>query len=82
MAARTLPVLVGELSKTFSGHLLQPADAGYEEARKVHNGMIDKRPAVIAQCRGVADIADAVRAARELELDVAVRGGGPNLGGR
>ena len=62
MAARTLPDLIGELSKTFNGHLLQPADAGYEEARKVHNGMIDKRPAVIAQCRGVADIADAVRA--------------------
>jgi len=73
--------MVGELSKTFSGNLLQPADAGYEEARKVHNGMIDKRPAVIAQCRGVADIADAVRAARELELDVAVRGGGHNVAG-
>ena len=81
MAARTLPDLIGELSKTFSGNLLQPADAGYEEARKVHNGMIDKRPAVIAQCRGVADIADAVRAARELGLDVAVRGGGHNVAG-
>jgi len=45
MAARTLPDLIGEMSKTFSGNLLQPADAGYEQARKVHNGMIDKRPA-------------------------------------
>jgi FAD/FMN-containing dehydrogenase len=81
MAARTLPDLVTELSKTFGGTLLQPADAGYEEGRKVHNGMIDKRPAVIAQCRGVADIADAVKAARELALDVAIRGGGHNVAG-
>jgi FAD/FMN-containing dehydrogenase len=79
--ARTLPDLVDGLSKSFDGHLLQPADVGYEEARKVHNGMIDKRPALIAQCRGVADITDAVKAARELELRVAVRGGGHNVAG-
>ena len=81
MAARTMPDLVAELSKTFSGHLLQPADAEYEEARKVHNGMIDKRPALIARCAGVADIADAVKAARELDLEVAIRGGGHNVAG-
>ena len=69
MAARTLPDLVGELSKTFNGHLLQPADAGYEEARKVHNGLIDKRPALIARCRGVADVVDAVELARKLGLE-------------
>jgi len=81
MAARTLPGLAAELSKTFGGHLLQLADTGYDQARQVHNGMIDKRPALIAQCRGAADIADAVKAARELELEVAVRGGGHNVAG-
>ena len=40
---------VAELAKTFGGQLLQPADAGYEEARKVHNGLVDKHPALIAR---------------------------------
>ena len=55
---------VTELASTFSGQLLQPADAGYEEARKVHNGLVDKRPVLIARCRGVADVVDAVNLAR------------------
>ena len=66
----------------FSGQLLQPADAGYEAARKVHNGLVDKRPALIARCRGVADVVDAVKLARKLDLEVAVRGGGHNVAGR
>jgi len=70
------------LATSFSGRLLQPGDAGYDEARKVHNGLIDKRPALIAQCRGMADVADAVRLGRELGLEVAVRGGGHNVAGR
>jgi FAD/FMN-containing dehydrogenase len=70
------------LATTFSGRLLQPGDTGYDEARRVHNGLIDKRPALIAQCRGMADIADAVRLGRELGLEVAVRGGGHNPAGR
>jgi FAD/FMN-containing dehydrogenase len=73
---------VGELAGTFSGNLLQPADAGYEEARKVHNGLVNKRPALIARCRGVADVVDAVNLARRLNLEVAVRGGGHNVAGR
>ena len=81
MSAGTLPELIDELSKTFNGHLLQPSDAGYEDARKVHNGLIDKRPALIARCRGVADVVDAVKLARELRLEVAVRGGGHNVAG-
>ena len=72
----------GELSGTFAGRLLQPTDAGYDEARRVHNGLIDKRPALIAQCQGTADIVDAVRLARRLKLEVAVRGGGHNVAGR
>ena len=73
---------VTELASKFSGQLLQPADAGYEEARKVHNGLVDKRPALIARCRGVADVVDAVNLARKLSLEVAVRGGGHNVAGR
>jgi len=73
---------VGELGTTFAGNLLQPTDGAYDEARRVHNGLIDKRPALIAQCRGVADIGDAVQLARRLNLEVAVRGGGHNVAGR
>ena len=73
---------VAELANTFSGQLLQPADSGYDEARRVHNGLIDKRPALIARCRGVADIVDALNVARKLNLEVAVRGGGHNVSGR
>jgi len=73
---------VTELRRTFAGEILQPTDPGYEDARRVHNGLVDKRPALIAQCRGVADIVDAVHLARRLNLEVAVRGGGHNVAGR
>jgi FAD/FMN-containing dehydrogenase len=73
---------VSELTSKFSGQLLQPGDAAYEEVRKVHNGLIDKRPALIARCRGVADVVDAVRLAHEMNLEVAIRGGGHNVAGR
>ena len=73
---------VGQLAPTFTGKLLQPADSGYDEARRVHNGLIDKRPALIARCHGTADVADAVKLARQLNLEVAVRGGGHNVAGR
>ena len=71
-----------ELNPTFLGQLLKPGDAGYDDARKVHNGLIDKRPALIARCRGVADVADAIALAKKLHLEVAVRGGGHNVAGR
>ena len=73
---------VAAAAHSFSGQLLQPADASYDEARRVHNGLIDKRPALIARCRGVADVVDAVLLARNLGLEVAVRGGGHNVAGR
>lgn len=72
---------IDEIAPAFAGQLLRPGDDGYEEARKVHNGMIDKRPALIARCLGVADIVDAVNIARSSGLDVAVRGGGHNVAG-
>jgi hypothetical protein len=67
---------------SFTGELLLPGDLGYDERRRVHNGLIDRRPAVIARCSGVADVVDAVRLAKELSLDVSVRGGGHNVAGR
>ncbi|HLJ82165.1 MAG TPA: hypothetical protein VKT52_11800, partial [Ktedonobacterales bacterium] len=67
---------VQALSASFRGDLIQPGDADYEEARKVYNGMIDKRPALIARCVDVADVIAAVNFAREQHLTVAVRGGG------
>jgi FAD/FMN-containing dehydrogenase len=73
---------VSELAGKFLGQLLQPSDAGYEEARKVHNGLVDKRPLLIARCRGVTDVVDAVNLARKLNLEAAVRGGGHNVAGR
>ena len=70
------------LAPTFTGELLKRGDAGYDQARKVHNGLIDKHPAVVARCRGVADVVDAIVFARQLGLEIAVRGGGHNVAGR
>lgn len=71
-----------DLSASFGGQLLKPTDEGYEEARKVHNGLVDKRPALIARCRSVADVVDAIALVIKLGLEVAVRGGGHNVAGR
>jgi FAD binding domain/Berberine and berberine like len=66
----------------FSGTLLRPRDDGYEEARRIHNGLIDKRPALIARCLNTADVIDAVNIGREEGLEISVRGGGHNVAGR
>ncbi|NML43651.1 FAD-binding oxidoreductase [Ramlibacter sp. G-1-2-2] len=63
------------------GALLQPGDAGYEEARKVYNAMIDKKPAAIARCSDVADVIACVNHARDERMLLAVRGGAHNGGG-
>src|SRR3712207_5993584 len=63
------------------GELLRHGDTAYEEARKIWNGLIDKRPALIARCAGVGDVVDSVNFARENGLLVAVRGGGHNVAG-
>ncbi len=66
----------------FSGEILRPGEAGYDEARRLFNGLIDKRPAVIARCLGEADIADAIAFAREAGLEISIRGGGHSVAGR
>ena len=63
------------------GKLFRPGDDGYDEARKVWNGMIDRRPALIARCAGVADVIAAVNFARDQGLPVAIRGGSHNVTG-
>ena len=73
---------LAQVAANFTGELLRPGDAGYDEARRIHNGLIDKRPSLIARCRGTADVADAVLLAREAGLEVSVRGGGHNVAGR
>jgi len=70
------------LAATLTGTLLSPGDEGYDAARRVHNGLIDRRPALIACCANTDDIAAAVRHAREAGLEISVRGGGHNVAGR
>src|SRR5262245_16052650 len=70
------------LEESFSGRLLLPGDDGYETARRVHNGMIDRRPFVIACCSQTADVVAALDFAIQHDLEVAVRGGGHNVAGR
>jgi FAD/FMN-containing dehydrogenase len=70
-----------ELAAAFAGELIGPEDAAFEAARAVHNGMIDRRPAVIARCANSADVAATIDFARKHDLPLAVRGGGHNGGG-
>jgi len=71
-----------DLRKMLSGELITPADAAYDEARRVWNGMIDKRPLAIARCSGVADVMSVINYARDKSLPVSVRGGGHNVAGK
>jgi hypothetical protein len=74
------PSLEG-LRGRFRGALLRPGEEGYEDARRVWNGAIDRRPVLIARCAGADDVATAVRFARERDLPVSVRGGGHSIAG-
>jgi FAD/FMN-containing dehydrogenase len=82
MQPATAPNRIFEaLSSTMRGLIVRPEDAVYEDVRKIHNGMIDRRPALIARCAGVADVLACVRVAREYNLLVSVRGGGHGVPG-
>ena len=70
-----------DLKANLRGGLIEPSDNGYDEARKVYNGMIHKKPRAIARCADVADVIRSVNFARENNLLLAIRGGGHNAGG-
>ncbi|WP_293029810.1 FAD-binding oxidoreductase [Natronococcus sp.] len=72
---------VASLAADFAGEIVRPVDPGYDDAREIWNGMIDRYPALVARCSGVADVVAAVNFAREQGLEVAVRGGGHNVAG-
>lgn len=72
---------IRQLKSDLRGELLRPGDVGYDQARQVWNGMIDRHPALIARCLGAADVITAVSFARASDLLVAVRGGGHNVAG-
>ena len=72
---------LAELRGSFAGDLIRPGDGGYEEHRRVWNGSIDRRPALVARCTGVADVLAAVRFARDRNLLTAVRSGGHSFPG-
>lgn len=72
---------IQQFAASLRGRLIRPGDAGYDEARAVWNGMIDRYPALIARCANVSDVVTAVNFAREHNLKVSVRGGGHNVAG-
>jgi FAD/FMN-containing dehydrogenase len=83
LMSTTLDVaLVADLVAQVSGSVLGPQDGGYDSARAVHNGLIDRRPALIVRCQTACDVAAALALARRAGLEVSVRGGGHNVAGR
>jgi FAD/FMN-containing dehydrogenase len=74
-------LITDEFRAAFRGELIEPGDAGYDDARAVYNGMIDRHPRLIARCVDSADVIAAVNLARESGTLLAVRGGGHNAGG-
>lgn len=73
--------MVDQFGASLRGELIKPGDVGYDQARKVYNAMIDRRPRMIARCADVADVITAVNFGRNNKLLVAVRGGGHSTGG-
>lgn len=75
------PTTFATLRAEFRGALLRPGEEGYDEARRVWNGAVDRRPALIARCAGADDVVTAVRYARRKGLTVSVKGGGHSISG-
>jgi FAD/FMN-containing dehydrogenase len=74
-------ISIDHLKSDFAGRILTEDDAGFDAARQLWNAMIDRRPSAIAQCRGTADVIQAVRFAKAQDLPVSIRGGGHNVAG-
>ena len=72
---------IADFKANLRGRLIQPGDNDYDDSRKVYNGMIHKKPRLIARCAEVADVISSVNFGRENELLVAIRSGGHNAGG-
>jgi len=78
-----MPLLdIQPLKSSFHGELFEPEDAGYDGACRIWNASVQKHPALVARCSGIADIIAAVNFAHENHLLTAIRGGGHNVGGR
>lgn len=77
-----MPHALGQLPARFSGQLVKPNDPDFDDLRRVHNGLVDRHPALIARCRSTQDVADVVKFAVGAGLEIAVRGGGHNVAGR
>src|ERR1700744_3808594 len=73
--------VVTQFKSQLRGELIEPTDARYDETRKVYNGMISRKPRLIAMCADVADVIAAIHFARQNNLLLSVRGGGHNAGG-
>jgi FAD/FMN-containing dehydrogenase len=82
MATTLDPAHVTDLAGQVSGSVLGPDDSGYDAARAVHNGFIDRKPALIVRCRTTSDVVAALAFARRAGVEVSIRGGGHNVGGR
>lgn len=79
MRSQTAIVDPGLLERGFAGEVLLPGDAAFDDARRVWNAMVDRRPAIIARCASRSDVAAAVRFGRRLGLEIGVRGGGHSV---
>jgi FAD/FMN-containing dehydrogenase len=79
--ARLEDTLLEGFRSAIRGQVVAPSDAGYDEARGIFNGMIDRRPGLIVICSGVADVIQCVNLAREHRLLTAIRGGGHGVAG-
>jgi FAD/FMN-containing dehydrogenase len=80
-STRLAPEAVQELRSRIRGTLVQPGDPHYDEARRIQNGLIDRRPAVIVRCSGSADVVETVNFARDRGVLLSIRGGGHNVAG-
>ena len=72
---------IEELRRHVKGQIVLPGDPNYDEVRKIWNAMINRRPAVIVQCKGPDDVPHAIQCARQNGLEISVRGAGHNIAG-